>query len=181
MLILFNKPYGVISQFSGDGMHPTLKDYVQIPGIYPAGRLDTDSEGLLILTDDGALQHKISHPRHKQAKTYWVQVEGNPTLEALEQLRRGVNLGDFITQPATANLIPEPPGLWPRNPPVRFRKAIPTSWIELIIREGKNRQVRRMTAKVGFPTLRLIRYRIGDWSLDGLVPGAWREMPAAME
>jgi 23S rRNA pseudouridine2457 synthase len=179
MLILFNKPYGVICQFSGDGMHPTLKDYLQIPGVYPAGRLDMDSEGLLILTDDGTLQHKISHPRHKQAKTYWVQVEGNPTPEALEQLRRGVNLGDFITQPATANLIPEPPGLWPRNPPVRFRKAIPTSWIELIIREGKNRQVRRMTAKVGFPTLRLIRYRIGDWSLDELVPGEWREMPAA--
>ena len=179
MLILFNKPYGVICQFSADGMHPTLKDYLEIPGIYPAGRLDTDSEGLLILTDDGALQHKISHPRHKQAKTYWVQVEGNPTPEALEQLRRGVNLGDFITQPATAQIIPEPPGLWPRNPPVRFRKEIPTSWIELVIREGKNRQVRRMTAKVGFPTLRLIRYRIGDWSLDGLVPGKWQEMPMA--
>jgi len=179
MLILFNKPYGVICQFSSDGMHPTLKDYLQIPGVYAAGRLDTDSEGLLILTDDGALQHKISHPRHKQAKTYWAQVEGNPTPEALEQLRRGVNLGDFTTQPATAKLIPEPPGLWPRNPPVRFRKEIPTSWIELVIREGKNRQVRRMTAKVGFPTLRLIRYRIGDWSLDGLAPGAWREMTAA--
>lgn len=179
MLILFNKPYGVICQFSSDGMHPTLKDYVQIPGVYPAGRLDTDSEGLLILTDDGALQHKISHPRHKEAKTYWVQVEGNPTPEALEQLRRGVNLGDFVTQPAKARVIPEPPGLWPRNPPVRFRKEIPTSWIELIIREGKNRQVRRMTAKVGFPTLRLIRYRIGDWSLNGLPSGAWREMTAA--
>lgn len=179
MLILFNKPYGVICQFSEDGMHPTLKDYLQIPGIYPAGRLDTDSEGLLILTDDGALQHKISHPRHKQAKTYWAQVEGNPTPQALEQLRRGVDLGDFITQPASASLIPEPPGLWPRNPPVRFRKAIPTSWIELIIREGKNRQVRRMTAKVGFPTLRLIRARTGDWSLEGLAPGEWRELPAA--
>jgi len=179
MLILFNKPYGVICQFSSDGMHPTLKDYVQIPGVYPAGRLDTDSEGLLILTDDGALQHKISHPRHKQAKTYWVQVEGNPTPEALEQLRRGVNLGDFTTQPAKAKIIPEPPGLWPRNPPVRFRKEIPTSWIELVIREGKNRQVRRMTAKVGFPTLRLIRSRIGEWSLEGLAPGTWREMTAA--
>jgi len=176
MLILFNKPYGVICQFSSDGMHPTLKDYVQIPGVYAAGRLDTDSEGLLILTDDGALQHKISHPRHKQAKTYWVQVEGNPTPEALERLRHGVNLGDFTTQPATAKLLHEPPGLWPRTPPVRFRKEIPTSWIELVIREGKNRQVRRMTAKVGFPTLRLIRYRIGDWSLDGLAPGEWREV-----
>ncbi|BCB26338.1 pseudouridine synthase [Sulfurimicrobium lacus] len=179
MLILFNKPYGVICQFSSDGMHPTLKDYVQIPGVYPAGRLDTDSEGLLILTDDGALQHKISHPRHKQAKTYWVQVEGNPTPEALAQLRRGVNLGDFVSQPAKAKIIPEPPGLWPRNPPVRFRKEIPTSWIELIIREGKNRQVRRMTAKVGFPTLRLIRSRIGEWSVEGLAPGTWREMTTA--
>jgi 23S rRNA pseudouridine2457 synthase len=175
MLILFNKPYGVICQFSSDGMHPTLKDYLNIPGIYPAGRLDTDSEGLLILTDDGKLQHKISHPRHKEAKTYWAQVEGNPTPEALEQLRRGVNLGDFVTQPATARIIPEPPGLWPRTPPIRFRKEIPTSWLELTISEGKNRQVRRMTAKVGYPTLRLIRYRIGVWSLDGLAPGEWRE------
>lgn len=174
-VILFNKPYGVICQFSGDGMHATLKDYLPIPGIYPAGRLDTDSEGLLILTDDGALQHKISHPRHKQAKTYWAQVEGIPTPEALEQLRRGVNLGDFTTRPARASLIDEPPGLWPRNPPVRFRKAIPTSWIELTIGEGKNRQVRRMTAKVGFPTLRLIRCRIGEWTLAGLAPGEWRE------
>jgi 23S rRNA pseudouridine2457 synthase len=179
MLILFNKPYGVICQFSSDGMHPTLKDYVQIPGVYAAGRLDTDSEGLLILTDDGALQHKISHPRHKEAKTYWVQVEGKPTPEALEQLRRGVNLGDFITRPAKADLIPEPSGLWPRNPPVRFRQAIPTAWLELTIREGKNRQIRRMTAKVGFPTLRLIRSRIGEWDLDGLLPGAWREISAA--
>ncbi len=179
MLILFNKPYGVICQFSSDGMHPTLKDYVQIPGVYAAGRLDTDSEGLLILTDDGALQHKISHPRHKEAKTYWVQVEGKLTPEALEQLRRGVNLGDFITRPAKADLIPEPSGLWPRNPPVRFRQAIPTAWLELTIREGKNRQIRRMTAKVGFPTLRLIRSRIGEWDLDGLLPGAWREISAA--
>lgn len=178
-VILFNKPYGVICQFSSDGMHPTLKDYLPIPGIYPAGRLDTDSEGLLILTDDGSLQHKISHPRHKQAKTYWVQVEGEPTPEALEQLRRGVNLGDFVTRPARATLIPEPDRLWPRNPPIRFRKAIPTSWIELTISEGKNRQVRRMTAKVGFPTLRLIRYRIGDWNLDELAPGKWREIGSA--
>lgn len=175
MLILFNKPYGVICQFSSDGMHPTLKDYLAIPGIYPAGRLDTDSEGLLILTDDGKLQHKISHPRHKEAKTYWVQVEGLPTPESLEQLRKGVNLGDFVTQPAKVKIIPEPPGLWPRTPPIRMRKEIPTSWLELTISEGKNRQVRRMTAKVGFPTLRLIRNRIGEWKLDGLAPGEWRE------
>lgn len=179
MLILFNKPYGVICQFSADGMHPTLKDYLAIPGIYPAGRLDTDSEGLLILTDDGGLQHKISHPRHKQNKTYWVQVEGVPTPEALETLRRGVDLGNFVTQPAEARTIPEPAGLWPRNPPIRFRKEIPTTWIELSIREGKNRQVRRMTAKVGFPTLRLIRCRIGEWSIEGLMPGTWREISMA--
>lgn len=176
MLILFNKPYGVICQFSSDGMHPTLKDYLAIPGIYPAGRLDTDSEGLLILTDDGKLQHKISHPRHKEAKTYWAQVEGTPTQEALAQLRKGVHLGDFSTQPAAAKIIPEPPGLWPRTPPIRFRKDIPTSWLEITIREGKNRQVRRMTAKVGFPTLRLIRCQIGEWELDGLAPGQWREL-----
>jgi len=179
MLILFNKPYGVICQFSSDGMHPTLKDYLPIPGIYPAGRLDTDSEGLLILTDDGGLQHKISHPRHKQPKTYWVQVEGIPSPEALEKLRKGMDLGDFITQPAAARIIPEPPGLCPRNPPIRFRKEIPTSWLELTIHEGKNRQVRRMTAKTGFPTLRLIRYRIGEWSIEGLAPGERREIPLA--
>ena len=177
MLILFNKPYGVICQFSSDGMHPTLKDYLPIPGIYPAGRLDTDSEGLIILTDDGGLQHKISHPRHKQPKTYWAQVEGIPTEEALEKLRHGVDLGDFTTQAATARIIPEPPGLWPRNPPIRFRKEIPTAWIELTIREGKNRQVRRMTAKTGYPTLRLIRYRIGTWTLDGLACGERRIIP----
>lgn len=176
MLILFNKPYGVICQFSSDGMHPTLKDYLAIPGIYPAGRLDTDSEGLLILTDDGKLQHKISHPRHKEAKTYWAQVEGTPTQVALGQLRKGVDLGDFVTQPAMAKIIHEPPGLWPRTPPIRFRKDIPTNWLEITIHEGKNRQVRRMTAKVGFPTLRLIRCRIGEWELDDLAPGQWREV-----
>jgi 23S rRNA pseudouridine2457 synthase len=175
MLILFNKPYGVICQFSSDGMHPTLKDYLDIPGIYPAGRLDTDSEGLLILTDDGKLQHKISHPRHKQAKTYWAQVEGIPTQEALDKLSKGLDLGDFITQPAKARIISEPPCLWPRTPPIRFRKDIPTSWLELTISEGKNRQVRRMTAKIGFPTLRLIRYQVGEWKLDGLAPSEWRE------
>lgn len=175
-LILFNKPFGVITQFSDDGMHPTLKDFIPVVGVYPAGRLDTDSEGLLILTDDGALQHRLSHPRHKQSKTYWVQVEGIPSAEALEQLRSGVDLGDFVTQPAKARVMDEPGCLWPRTPPVRFRKAIPTSWIELTIREGKNRQVRRMTAKVGIPTLRLIRFSIGEWNLDGLPPGAWREI-----
>ena len=176
-LILFNKPYHIICQFSPEGNHPTLKDFIPLPGVYPAGRLDTDSEGLLILTDDGGLQHRISHPRHKLDKTYWVQVEGFPTDEALEDLRKGVDLGDFITQPAQARRMDEPANLWPRNPPVRFRQNIPTCWLELVIREGKNRQVRRMTAKVGFPTLRLIRARIGDWTLADLPPGQWREAP----
>lgn len=175
-IILFNKPYGVISQFSADGRHATLKDYIPMPGVYPAGRLDTDSEGLLILTDDGALQHRISHPRHKLAKTYWAQVEGMPDDTALNQLSQGIDLGDFLTKPAKAQLIEEPPGLWPRDPPIRLRKNIPTAWVELTIWEGKNRQVRRMTAKIGFPTLRLIRASIGDWTLDGLATGQWREV-----
>lgn len=175
-IILFNKPYGVISQFSADGRHATLKDYIPMPGVYPAGRLDTDSEGLLILTDDGALQHRISHPRHKLAKTYWAQVEGMPDDTALNQLSQGIDLGDFLTKPAKAQLIEEPPGLWPRDPPIRLRKNIPTAWVELTIWEGKNRQVRRMTAKVGFPTLRLIRASIGGWTLDGLATGQWREV-----
>ena len=173
-ILLFNKPFGVICQFSRDGLHPTLADYISLPEFYPAGRLDTDSEGLLVLTDDGQLQHRITDPKHKLPKTYWVQVEGVPDQVALDKLRSGVRLPDFITQPAGANLMDEPPGLWPRNPPVRERKTIPTSWLELTIREGKNRQVRRMTAAVGFPTLRLIRYRIGDWTLDDLEPGKWR-------
>lgn len=173
--MLFNKPYGVICQFSRDGLHPTLADYIALPDFYPAGRLDTDSEGLLILTDDGALQHRITDPKHKLAKTYWVQVEGVPDSIAISHLCRGVQLKDGITLPAEARHIEVPAGLWPRNPPIRERQAIPTSWLELTIREGKNRQVRRMTAAVGLPTLRLIRCRIGEWSLEGLAPGAWRE------
>ncbi len=174
-ILLFNKPFGVICQFSRDGLHPTLADYIALPAFYPAGRLDTDSEGLLLLTDDGKLQHRITDPKHKLPKTYWVQVEGIPDEAALQTLRRGVALNDGMTRPAEAKLIAEPPQLWPRNPPVRFRKNIPTSWIELTIREGRNRQVRRMTAAVGYPTLRLIRCAIGRFTLDGIAPGEWRE------
>jgi 23S rRNA pseudouridine2457 synthase len=173
-LILLNKPYGVICQFSEHPLHPTLKSCIPLPGVYPAGRLDTDSEGLLLLTGDGTLQHRISDPRWKLPKTYWVQVEGEPTDEALAALEHGVDLGDFTTKPATVRRIPAP-ALWPRNPPVRFRKTVSDSWIELTIEEGKNRQVRRMTAKVGYPTLRLVRVAIGPWRLDGLEPGQWRE------
>ncbi len=173
-ILLFNKPFGVICQFSRDGLHPTLADYIPLPEFYPAGRLDTDSEGLLVLTDDGQLQHRITDPKHKLPKTYWVQVEGIPDQVALDKLRSGVKLADFTTQPAGASLMDEPAKLWPRNPPVRERKAIPTSWLELTIKEGKNRQVRRMTAAVGFPTLRLIRYRIGEWTLDDVAQGEWR-------
>ncbi len=174
-IILFNKPYGVLSQFTSEDGHPGLKDYIPVPGVYAAGRLDADSEGLLILTDDGALQHRLADPRHKLPKTYWVQVEGTPTESDLEPLRQPLNLGDFVSRPAQTRLIAEPEGLWPREPPVRFRKTIPSAWVEVVIREGKNRQVRRMTAKVGFPTLRLIRWAIGDYRLDGLTSGAWRE------
>ena len=179
MLIALNKPFGVICKFSPEPGRPTLADYVKVPGVYPAGRLDTDSEGLLLLTDDGALQARIANPRHKLAKVYWAQVEGVPTVEALAALRRGVDLRDIITQPADAQRIDEPANLWPRDPPIRYRAKIPTSWIELTIREGKNRQVRRMTAHVGFPTLRLVRARIGQVSVDGLAPGQWREIDAA--
>lgn len=178
-ILLFNKPHGVICQFSRDGLHPTLADYIPVPAVYPAGRLDTDSEGLLLLTDDGKLQHRITDPQHKLPKTYWVQVEGTPDAAALEQLRRGVRLKDGMTLPAEANLMAEPAGLWQRDPPVRFRREIPTSWLRLAIREGRNRQVRRMTAAVGLPTLRLIRHAVGDWTLDGLASGEWREQRVA--
>ena len=175
-LILFNKPYGVLCQFSDDGSgKPTLAQYVKVPGVYPAGRLDTDSEGLLLLTDDGKLQARIADPQFKLAKTYLVQVEGVPDAAALEALRRGVQLKDGLTRPAGAEAIP-PPALRPRQPPIRVRASIPDSWIKLTLREGKNRQVRRMTAAVGYPTLRLVRWGIGDWSVEGLEPGAWREV-----
>ena len=177
-LLLLNKPHGVICQFTPEGGHPTLKDFIPVPGVYPAGRLDTDSEGLMVLTDDGRLQTAIADPRHKLEKAYWVQVEGVASPDALEALERGVTLNDGPTAPAGARAIQEPEGLWERNPPVRFRKAVPTSWIELTLREGRNRQVRRMTAAVGLPTLRLVRHRIGPWNLEGLSPGAWREVPA---
>ncbi len=173
-LILFNKPYGVLSQFTAEDGHRGLKDYIDIPGVYAAGRLDADSEGLLILTDDGALQHRLADPRHKLPKTYWAQVEGAPAEADLEPLRHAMNLGDFVTRPARARVIDEPANLWPRDPPVRYRKAIPTTWIEIILTEGKNRQVRRMTAKAGFPTLRLIRAAIGGHVLGGLSPGELR-------
>lgn len=174
-ILLFNKPFGVICQFSRDGIHPTLADYIALPKFYPAGRLDTDSEGLLLLTDEGELQHRISDPKYKLPKTYWVQVEGELNETALQQLRQGVHIKSGMTLPSEASLMPEPEEIWPRNPPIRVRKNIPTSWLQLTIREGKNRQVRRMTAAVGFPTLRLIRYRIGDWTLNDLPPGGWRK------
>ena len=175
-LVLFNKPYGVLSQFTPEGRWQGLRDVLPLSGVYAAGRLDADSEGLLILTDDGPLQSRVADPRHKLPKTYWAQVEGAPTDADLEPLRRGVDLGDFVTRPAQVRRIDEPVGLWPRNPPIRFRAAIPTSWIELVITEGKNRQVRRMTANLGYPTLRLIRAAVGDWRLDALQPGEWKEL-----
>ena len=190
-LILFNKPYGVVCQFSasaaGSSARPvgssappsparTLKDHLPQRDVYPAGRLDTDSEGLVVLTADGALQHHITDPRHKLPKTYFVEVEGMPSAAALHQLRSGIDLGDFRTLPAQARIVDTPEWLWPRLPPVRFRKHIPTTWLEITLREGKNRQVRRMTAATGFPTLRLIRYQIGNWTIAGLAPGEWREL-----
>lgn len=175
-LILFNKPCGVICQFSPSGDKPTLKQFIAQPGVYPAGRLDTDSEGLLLLTDDGALQHHIANPRHKMAKTYWAQVDGAATEEALAPLRAGIDLGDFRALPAEVRIAEEPGWLWPRQPPIRVRQHIPTSWLVITLREGKNRQVRRMTAAVGLPTLRLIRYSVGPWSIEGLPPGSYNSL-----
>jgi len=174
-VILFNKPYGVLCQFTSAEGRPCLKDYVPVPDVYPAGRLDTDSEGLLVLTGDGRLQARIAEPERKLAKAYWAQVEGVPSPQAIRMLCSGLDLGDFVSQPCRARLMDEPGGLWPRNPPIRTRLQIPTAWIELELKEGKNRQVRRMTAKVGHPTLRLIRAAIGPWTLDGLPPGEWRQ------
>jgi 23S rRNA pseudouridine2457 synthase len=179
VLIAFNKPFGVICKFSPEPGRRTLADFIKVANVYPAGRLDTDSEGLLLLTDEGALQARIANPRHKLAKVYWAQVEGAPTEAALAQLRRGVDLAEFRAQPIGARLIDEPGKLWPRDPPIRFRAKIPTAWVELTLREGKNRQVRRMTAHVGFPTLRLVRAAIGHVTVDGLAPGAWHEIDAA--
>ncbi len=175
-LICFNKPFNVLTKFTDAEGRPTLADYIPLSGVYPAGRLDRDSEGLLLLTDDGKLQHRLSDPRHKLPKIYWAQVEGIPDDRALETLRRGVLIDGRPTRPATVRVIPEPK-LWPRDPPIRFRRNIPTTWIELTLTEGRNRQVRRMTAAVGFPTLRLVRYAIGPWRLDDLAPGKWREAP----
>lgn len=176
MLILLNKPWGVLSQFTDRDGRPTLSSLVEVPSVRVAGRLDADSEGLLALTDDGALQARISHPRHKLPKTYCAQVEGDPDEAALSALRRGVALRDGMTLPAGVRRICEPHWLWPRDPPVRFRARIPTRWLEIILTEGRNRQVRRMTAAVGLPTLRLVRVAIGPWRLDGLQPGQWRSI-----
>ena len=178
-LICLNKPYGVLSQFTPEGRWRGLKDIIEMPGVYVAGRLDADSEGLLLLTDNGALQARIADPRYKMEKIYWVQVEGVPDAHALNTLRQGVALNDGLTRPARARLIDEPPGLWQRTPPIRVRQFKPTAWIELGIQEGRNRQVRRMTAAVGLPTLRLIRAAIGPYSLETLAPGQWRQASAA--
>ena len=175
-LVFLNKPYGVLSQFTPEGKWRALDEFVPVKGVYVAGRLDADSEGLLILTDDGKLQARIADPKHKLEKTYWAQVEGVPDEAALDKLRAGIKLSDFTAQPAKARLIDEPANLWPRDPPIRYRAAIPTSWLEICISEGKNRQVRRMTAAIGYPTLRLIRAAIGAVTLDGLALGQWRKI-----
>ncbi|WP_076659722.1 pseudouridine synthase [Yoonia rosea] len=176
-VILLNKPFGVLSQFTdakSPTPRPTLSSFVDVPGVYPAGRLDRDSEGLLVLTDDGTLQARIADPKNKMSKTYLVQVEGAPTDKDIAPLRDGVTLKDGPTRPAKVRLI-DPPALWERDPPVRFRKSVPDTWIEVTISEGRNRQVRRMTAHIGFPTLRLVRWRVGNWTLDGIESGAWLE------
>jgi 23S rRNA pseudouridine2457 synthase len=178
MLILLNKPYRVLSRFTDREGRRTLADYVRVPNVYAAGRLDYDSEGLVLLTDDGALQARIAHPRREMEKTYWAQVEGLPGAAALAMLRKGVKLADGWTRAARATLLPAPPDVWPRDPPIRYRAAIPTSWIELRLREGRNRQARRMTAAVGHPTLRLIRVAVGPFTVSGLAPGQWREVDA---
>lgn len=180
-IILFNKPYDVLCQFTDSGGRSTLADYISLKAFYPAGRLDRDSEGLVVLSEGGELQHQIAHPKNKMAKRYWVQVEGVPDESALGKLREGVVLKDGKTRPAQARLINDPEQIWPRNPPIRFRKSVADSWLELTIHEGKNRQVRRMTAAIGYPTLRLIRYSIGPWTLDGLATGEWRMVEVAEE
>ncbi|WP_280188851.1 pseudouridine synthase [Delftia sp. PS-11] len=174
-LLCFNKPYGVLSQFTPEGRWRGLKEFIDVPGVHAAGRLDADSEGLLLLTNDGPLQARIADPRFKMEKTYWVQVEGIPGEEALQALRQGVQLNDGMTLPARARRLDPPPALWQRDPPIRVRQSIPDCWIELVIREGRNRQVRRMTAAIGHPTLRLVRAAIGPYALDGLQPGQWRQ------
>jgi 23S rRNA pseudouridine2457 synthase len=180
-IILLNKPYGVLSQFTSELGHRTLADLVSVPHVYAAGRLDADSEGLLLLTDDGKLQNSLADPRHKQPKTYLIQVEGTPDETALAQLRAGVEIDARRTLPCQAQVVAEPDWLWPRDPPVRFRKSVPTAWLQIVLTEGRNRQVRRMSAKVGLPTLRLIRLSIGEWSLGELQPGEWRDaLPAPL-
>jgi 23S rRNA pseudouridine2457 synthase len=174
-VVLFNKPWGVLTQFTDPAGRPTLADFIPIPGVHAAGRLDRDSEGLVVLTDDGGLQARLSNPMHRTSKTYWVQVEGTPSLEALQALREGVELRDGLTRPARVEAI-DPPALWPRAPPVRTRRLIPTHWLAITLTEGRNRQIRRMTAAVGHPTLRLVRYRVASWTIDGIEPGRYLEI-----